>query len=257
MSIDVNSVSLCIEEVEILKNITLKINPGELVTILGPNGSGKSSLLKIISGDMMPSKGTIFMDSTPLNKIDVKKQALKRAVMSQSQEILYDYTVREIIEMGWVYEEILENDIVIKNKCIKVAHECHIIDLLNRTFNTLSGGEQRRVHFARTLLQINHNYDKVGSRYMLLDEPTANLDLSYELKLIELLKAKSQEGIGILLIIHDLNLARKFSNKIAILNNGCLCAFGAPSDVFKSELLTEIFNLPMQVDPETLQVSYY
>ena len=102
MSIDINSVSLSINEIEIINNISLKIEPGQLTTILGPNGSGKSTLLKIISGDMFPSKGSISMDTISLNDIDVKQQALKRSVMSQSQQVLYDYSVEEIIEMGWV-----------------------------------------------------------------------------------------------------------------------------------------------------------
>ncbi len=102
MSIDINSVSLSINEIEIINNISLKIEPGQLTTILGPNGSGKSTLLKIISGDILPSKGSISMDTIFLNDIDVKQQALKRSVMSQSQQILYDYSVEEIIEMGWV-----------------------------------------------------------------------------------------------------------------------------------------------------------
>ena len=257
MSIDINSVSLSINEIEIINNISLKIEPGQLTTILGPNGSGKSTLLKIISGDILPSKGSISMDTISLNDIGVKQQALKRSVMSQSQQVLYDYSVEEIIEMGWVDDGNIGNSDKIKQKCMNVATECSVSHLLKRNFNTLSGGEQRRVHFARTLLQIDHNYEIVGSRYMFLDEPTANLDLSFELQLIQLLKIKSEEGIGVLLIIHDLNLARKFSDKIAILDKGELRGFGAPSEVLKSKLLSDIFGLAMEVDPNTLRISYY
>lgn len=257
MSIDINSVSLDINGVEIIKNISLKINPGELTTILGPNGSGKSTLLKIISGDMFPSKGSISMDTISLNDIDVKQQALKRSVMSQSQQVLYDYSVEEIIEMGWVDYSDNGGVELIKKKCMKAAKECFVDHLLKRNFNTLSGGEQRRVHFARTLLQIDHHYDSIGSRYMFLDEPTANLDLMFELQLIRLLKAKTKKGIGVLLIIHDLNLASKFSDRIAILKKGKLGAFGEPFEVFKSKTLSDIFGLAMDVDSETLKVTYY
>ncbi len=257
MSIDINSVSLSINEVEIINNISLKIEPGQLTTILGPNGSGKSTLLKIISGDILPSKGSIFIDKISLNDIDVKQQALKRSVMSQSQQILYDYSVEEIIEMGWVDYGDIGNSDIIKQKCRNVAKRCGVFHLLKRNFNTLSGGEQRRVHFARTLLQIDHNYEIVGSRYMFLDEPTANLDLSFELQLIQLLKIKSKEGIGVLLIIHDLNLASKFSDKIAILDKGKLRGLGAPSEVLQSKLLSDIFGLAMEVNPNTLRISYY
>ena len=257
MSININSVSYEINGVSIIKNISLEIKPGEFITVLGPNGSGKSTLLKIVSGDLFPSFGNVTIDDIHLSGMDMKQQALKRSVMSQSQQILYDYSVEEIIEMGWVDNGQIDNNEKTKQKVGIVAEECHVSHLLNRYFNTLSGGEQRRVHFARTLLQINHDYKDIGSRYMLLDEPTANLDLSHELKLIRLLKKKSKEGIGILLIIHDLNLASKFSNKIAILSKGFLSAIGTPSEVFNNKLLSNIFGLPMTVNPETLRVTYF
>ena len=133
MSIEINSVSLRINDMDILKDISLKVKPGELMAILGPNGSGKSSLIRIISGDILPTKGHVLIDDKPLVEIDLKEQALKRSVMSQSQQILYDYTVREIIEMGWIYEGIRESEINVKNKISEVAEECYVTHLLDRS----------------------------------------------------------------------------------------------------------------------------
>ena len=257
MSITIDSVSLNINGANIIKDISFTMNPGELITILGPNGSGKSTLLRVISGDLLPTKGEVAIDNVPLSNMSFKTQALKRSVMSQSQQILYDYSVQEIIEMGWVDYADNGSVEIIKQKCIKVAEECFVDHLMKRNFNTLSGGEQRRVHFARTLLQIDHQYDSIENRYMFLDEPTANLDLLFELQLIRLLKAKAEKGIGVLLIIHDLNLASKFSDKIAILKKGKLSAFGEPFEVFKSKTLSDIFGLAMDVDLKTLKVTYY
>ena len=257
MSISIDSVSLNINGANIIKDISFTMNPGELITILGPNGSGKSTLLRVISGDLLPTKGEVTIDNVPLSNMSFKTQALKRSVMSQSQQILYDYSVQEIIEMGWVDYADNGSVEIIKQKCIKVAEECFVDHLMKRNFNTLSGGEQRRVHFARTLLQIDHQYDSIENRYMFLDEPTANLDLLFELQLIRLLKAKAEKGIGVLLIIHDLNLASKFSDKIAILKKGKLSAFGEPFEVFKSKTLSDIFGLAMHVDLKTLKVTYY
>ena len=257
MSISIDSVSLNINGANIIKDISFTMNPGELITILGPNGSGKSTLLRVISGDLLPTKGEVAIDNVPLSNMSFKTQALKRSVMSQSQQILYDYSVQEIIEMGWVDYADNGSVEIIKQKCIKVAEECFVDHLMKRNFNTLSGGEQRRVHFARTLLQIDHQYDSIENRYMFLDEPTANLDLLFELQLIRLLKAKAEKGIGVLLIIHDLNLASKFSDKIAILKKGKLSAFGEPLEVFKSKTLSDIFGLAMDVDLKTLKVTYY
>ena len=257
MSINIDSVSLNIKGVNIISDISFTMKPGELITILGPNGSGKSTLLRVISGDLLPTKGEVTIDNVPLSDMSFKTQALKRSVMSQSQQILYDYSVQEIVEMGWVDYADNGGVEIIKQKCIKVAEECFVDHLMKRNFNTLSGGEQRRVHFARTLLQIDHQYDSIGNRYMFLDEPTANLDLLFELQLIRLLKAKAEKGIGVLLIIHDLNLASKFSDKIAILKKGKLSAFGKPFEVFKSKTLSDIFGLAMDVDLKTLKVTYY
>ena len=257
MSISIDSVSLNINGANIIKDISFTMNPGELITILGPNGSGKSTLLRVISGDLLPTKGEVAIDNVPLSNMSFKTQALKRSVMSQSQQILYDYSVQEIIEMGWVDYADNGSVEIIKQKCIKVAEECFVDHLMKRNFNTLSGGEQRRVHFARTLLQIDHQYDSIENRYMFLDEPTANLDLLFELQLIRLLKAKAEKGIGVLLIIHDLNLASKFSDKIAILKKGKLSAFGEPFEVYKSKTLSDIFGLAMDVDLKTLKVTYY
>ena len=159
MSINIDKISLNIKGVDIIKDISFTINPGELITILGPNGSGKSTLLKVISGDVLPTKGVVDIDDVPLTDMSFKTQALKRSVMSQSQQILYDYSVAEIIEMGWVDYGNTASIKSIKQKCNNVAKECFVDHLLKRNFNTLSGGEQRRVHFARTLLQINHHYD--------------------------------------------------------------------------------------------------
>ena len=102
MSINIDSVSLNINGVNIIKDISFTMNPGELITILGPNGSGKSTLLRVISGDLLPTKGEVTIDNVPLSNMSFKTQALKRSVMSQSQQILYDFSVQEIIEMGWV-----------------------------------------------------------------------------------------------------------------------------------------------------------
>ena len=102
MSIKIDKISLNIKGVDIIKDISFTINPGELITILGPNGSGKSTLLKVISGDVLPTKGLVDIDDVSITDMSFKTQALKRSVMSQSQQILYDYSVAEIIEMGWV-----------------------------------------------------------------------------------------------------------------------------------------------------------
>ena len=113
MSISIDSVSLDINGANIIKDISFTINPGELITILGPNGSGKSTLLRVISGDLLSTKGEVVIDNVPLSDMSFKTQALKRSVMSQSQQIIYDFSVQEIIEMGWVdYTDNVSGEII-------------------------------------------------------------------------------------------------------------------------------------------------
>ena len=255
MSIVVNSAFYSVKDFEIVKDISIEIMPGELLTVLGPNGSGKSTLLKLISGDIAPTKGEIFIDSEPLKTISIKRRAIKRSVMSQSQQIMYDFSVKDIIRMGWLND--LKNKSNFLNILKDVSSECKISHLLNRSINNLSGGEQRRVHFARALIQLKSDLNNQDNKYMLLDEPTANLDISYELNLIKILKKEVSNGIGVFLILHDLNLALNFSDKIALLKEGRLVEFGQPMRIFNDKTLSEIYDTPISVDLNSKRVNYY
>ena len=257
MSIVVNSAFYSVKDFEIVKDISIEIMPGELLTVLGPNGSGKSTLLKLISGDITPTKGEIFIDSEPLKTISIKRRALKRSVMSQSQQIMYDFSVEDIIRMGWLNDLKNKSNFNFLNILKDISSECEISHLLNRSINNLSGGEQRRVHFARALIQLKNDLNNQDNKYMLLDEPTANLDISYELNLIKILKKEVSNGIGVFLILHDLNLALNFSDKIALLKEGRLVEFGQPKRIFNDKTLSKIYDTPISVDLISKRVNYY
>ena len=168
----------------------------------------------------------------------------------------FDFSVREIIEMGWIErgDSYFSNDF--ETAIIDVAKECDLMNLMNRQFNVLSGGEQKRVHYARTLLQLWRPSKSKEPRYMFLDEPTASLDLFFEMKLMNSIKNKSKNGYGILVIIHDLNLAANFSDKI-LLNKGHVVSFGEPRSVLNEKDLSEVYKIAMQVDKSNLRISYY
>ena len=256
MSIEVNNISYSIKDLQILRDVSLTIKKNEVLSLLGPNGSGKSTLLKIISGDINPNSGSVLFDDINLNNINIIDRARIRSVMSQSQDIIYDFSVKEVIEMGWLEgkEFITEK---FDNALHKVGMECEISHLFDKSFNQLSGGEKRKVHFARTLIQMYNRDFETKSRYIMLDEPTANLDISHELQLINILKKKTLEGFGVFIILHDLNLAYHFSDKVAFIKEGKICAFGTPDEVFKEEILTEIYGLDVSFDNSTKKISYY
>ena len=257
MSIEVQNIFYEINNNQILKNVSLTIDTGKICSILGPNGSGKSTLVKVISGDIKPQNGFIFFNDRNLNDISIEDRAKIRSVMSQSQQIFFDFSVREIIEMGWIEENGMYSISDINESLQKVAKECEVFSLLDRRFNNLSGGEQRRVHFARTLIQLYNKIELNNKRYLILDEPTANLDLLHELKLIKKLKAKANEGFGVLVVLHDLNIAYNFSDQIALINNGEILHKGPPDDVISDEILTSIYRMPIKVDKQNKRINYY
>ena len=257
MTIKLQSISYTVNNHKILENVSFNIRKGEVLSLIGPNGSGKSTLLNIATGDIKPNSGSVSYNNHAIEDLNIVERSFYRGVMSQSQQIVFDFSVQEIIEMGWI-ERGLPNYSNHFDKAVKeISSLCDLESLLERKFNKLSGGEQRRVHFARTLLQLWRPSNSKEPLFMLLDEPTANLDLYYEIKMMEIIKLKASEGIGIFLILHDLNLAAKYSDRIAIISQGALIKIDEPKKALDPILLKKIYNLDMVIDPEKMKVSYF
>ena len=258
MSITANNISLSYKDKDILKNIDIEIKKGEIITILGPNGAGKSSLLNIISGEIDINKGEVYYEDSRLSELNIQERAYMRSVMSQSQPIVFDFSVREIVEMGWLDKGNLRYSDNMNLAISGVLNDCDIQHLENRKFNTLSGGEQRRVHFARSLIQLWRASDNKDSRYLLLDEPTANLDLFHQINLMKMLKELSKDGVGILVILHDLNLAFKYSDKIAMIKNGSIIAYNEPKKIIDQNILSEVYDLTfdIQIKDSKININY-
>ena len=257
MSLSLKSVSLKLDNRQILKDVSLEINEGEIVSVLGPNGAGKSTLLNVLSGDISPDSGNTTYDNKQLNKISIQERAFTRSVMSQMQTLVFNFNVKDVIEMGWLQRGNSDFSSNFSMAFEAVTTECNVNNLVHRKFNSLSGGEQRRVHFARTLLQLWRPSQSNDPRYLLLDEPTANLDLSSEMLLMNILKARASSNVGILVILHDLNLASHFADKIAIMKGGEIKAFGKPEEIMTDDFLTSIYEVPIKVKYEPLRVHYY
>ena len=257
MSLSLKSVSLKLDNRQILKDVSLEINEGEIVSVIGPNGAGKSTLLNVLTGDISPDSGDIIYDNKQLNKISIQERAFTRSVMSQMQTLVFNFNVKDVIEMGWLQRGNSDFSSNFSMAFEAVTTECNVHNLVHRKFNSLSGGEQRRVHFARTLLQLWRPSQSNDPRYLLLDEPTANLDLSSEMLLMNILKARASSNIGILIILHDLNLASHFADKIAIMKDGEIKAFGKPEEIMTDDFLTSIYEAPIKVKYDPLRVHYY
>ena len=257
MSLSLKSVSLKLNNRQILKDVSLEINEGEIVSVIGPNGAGKSTLLNVLTGDISPDSGNTIYDNKQLNKISIQERAFTRSVMSQMQTLVFNFNVKDVIEMGWLQRGNSDFSSNFSMAFEAVTTECNVNNLVHRKFNSLSGGEQRRVHFARTLLQLWRPSQSNDPRYLLLDEPTANLDLSSEMLLMNILKARASSNVGILVILHDLNLASHFADKIAIMKDGEIKAFGKPEEIMTDDFLTSIYEVPIKVKYDPLRIHYY
>ena len=257
MTIRAISISAEIDGIPLLSDMSLEIVPGEVLALVGPNGAGKSTLLSVLAGDLNPVQGSIFYNKRNIAQLDVQERAHYRSVMSQALPMVFDFSVKDIVEMGWLHNGQHFYSDHFKSAVQQIIDQCNISSLINRRFNTLSGGEQKRVHFARALLQLWKYEDSLEAKYLMLDEPLANLDIRHELSLLAVIRKAAASGIGVLIILHDLNLAAKFADKVAMLNQGRIVGLGVPEDVLTTQLLTSVYDVPVNVKPNPLTISYY
>jgi len=247
MKLIADHVSIIKGSQRILCEICVSIEAAMVTVLIGPNGAGKSTLLKVLSGDIKPKHGEVRLDDTPLTMLSDADQAKTRSVMSQSTPIVFDFSVLEVLSMGWVQYHLWSQS-VMQQAIHDTAVQCSIEHLLQRTFNTLSGGEQQRVQFARALLQIWQPLKQYESRFLLLDEPSSNLDLAHEQQLLRIARQQANRGVGVLIVLHDLSLAARFADKLILLSEGQVVATGLPSDVLDAQKLSEVYQTPLYVE---------
>jgi iron complex transport system ATP-binding protein len=256
MTIKSESMSLKIDGGKIVNDINIEVLPGKILALIGPNGAGKSTILKILSGDIKPTNGVIKYNDINISKISFVERAHIRGVMSQSQTIAFDFSVLEIIEMGWLHNDHDYYTSFYPDVLKQIIEDCELQNLVDRKFNTLSSGEQKRVHFARVLLQLWIPEADIHPRFMLLDEPLANLDIYHELKMLEIIKKHLSKNIGVLLILHDLNTASKFADNIVLMKNGTIVKNGSTIEVLTESILSETYETKIKVNDTSPKITY-
>ena len=256
MTIKSESMSLEIDGGEIVNDINIEVFPGKVLALIGPNGAGKSTILKILSGDIKPTSGVVKYNDINISNIPFVDRAHIRGVMSQSQTIAFDFSVLEIIEMGWLHSDHDYYTAFYPDVLKQIIEDCELQHLADRKFNTLSGGEQKRVHFARVLLQLWIPEGDIHPRFMLLDEPLANLDIYHELKMLEIIKRHLSKNIGVLLILHDLNTASKFADNIVLMKNGTIVKNGSTIEVLTESILSETYETKIKVNDTSPKITY-
>ncbi|PWJ44307.1 heme ABC transporter ATP-binding protein [Sediminitomix flava] len=228
---------------QILSDLNLEVKPGELLSVLGANGAGKSTLLKILTGDTPLSEGQISFDQKGINDFKVTDLAKKRAVLSQNFQLSFPYTVDEVVMMGRLpYSTGVKRD---KELAAEMMDKTNTYQFKDRVFSSLSGGEQQRVQLARALTQLWDEDD--APKYLFLDEPTSNMDIIQQQQVFELVKKLCGDHIGVLAIVHDLNVAAQFSDRMLFIKNGKEVAQGEVEKVFKAWVIEKTFSHPVRM----------
>ncbi|WP_111669278.1 heme ABC transporter ATP-binding protein [Algoriphagus litoralis] len=236
-----SKVHFCIKQRPIVEQISLEVNPGEILAILGPNGAGKSTFFKILSGDISCKHGSVKYNGKTITSLKAKDLASVRAVMPQHSQVNFPFTVQEVVELGLISTQ-TKNSSQLINEVLNATNTDHLKD---RIFNSLSGGEKQRVQLARALVQIWES--KPFPRYLLLDEPSSSLDIAQQHAVLSILQKLKSRNIGILVILHELNLAAQYADKIALIKNGAITKIGTVEEVLDEKTLERAFDHPIQL----------
>jgi iron complex transport system ATP-binding protein len=231
----------------LVDGIDLEIQPGEVVAVIGPNGAGKSSLLKLIAGEWKPTSGSIALDGRPLAEHSPEGLARRRAVLPQSQRVPFDFKALDLVLLGCPAGLRL-SDARLAHLAAQAMRETGTAHLADRTATTLSGGELQRVGLARVLLQLDAA--PVSPQFLLLDEPTASLDLEHQHVVLGLVRQRAirpEHSLGAFVILHDLNLASQYADRLILLDRGRMAAAGSPHEVLQAHLLERVFRTPLLV----------
>lgn len=238
VTLSANKLTLKYGERTIANQLSLSFLKPEIVSIIGPNGSGKTTLLKSLCRLLTPDSGSVYLNSKDINKMSAKEVSKKISVMAQSAQAPAGITVGELISYGRIpYQQIFSSLNIEDKKIIEEAIEfTELKPLLNRYVNTLSGGERQRAWLAMALAQ--------EPKILLLDEPTTYLDVHHQLELMELVvKLHKLKKITIIMVLHDLNHAARYSQRLIAIKNGEIVADGSVEEVFSKEIIENLYDV--------------
>lgn len=241
MTLEAHSLQITRATRPLLDTVSAIIEPGRVHAVLGPNGAGKTTLLRCLSGELAPTAGQVLLDGRALAQWSPTALARRRAVITQGDSLRFAFPVSEVVRLGRLplprladREETARIDAVLD--------ETGCTALRDRPYTDLSGGERQRVQLARALLQVLDDLGE-GPRYLLLDEPTSALDLSHQHALLKTLRRRAENGLGVLLTLHDPNLALAYADRVTLLCYGQALMQGDPAEVLTPEALERFFGV--------------
>ncbi len=227
---------------QIVNNISAEFLPGEFSMILGPNGSGKSTFFKIFSGEITGYSGNVLYNDRALKNQKIAGLATFRAVMSQQPELSFPLTVEEVVMMGRYPHFKFNPAKKDEGICNEVMERMNLLSFKERNYLTLSGGEKQRVQFARVLAQVWEK-PETGNRYLFLDEPLNNLDINYQQEFLQIAREFANNNTVLVAVMHDINLAIQYADKLFFLKDGVLVANGTTKQILNEALIREVFNV--------------
>lgn len=246
MSLDARALRYAVGGRALLDEVSLAVRPARLHVLLGPNGAGKSTLLRLMAGELAPQSGAIGLDGVALGTLAPRDLARRRAVLPQAHGLAFGFTAAQVVALGRLpcprHDAATEARIV--NEALALAG---VAELADRSYTTLSGGERARVQFARVAAQVWEPLPKNATRYLLLDEPTASLDLAHQHDCLRALRTLAGRGLGVLVVLHDPNLALRYADDVTLLGGGRIVASGTPSTVLTAEALESIYRVPVRL----------
>jgi len=236
----------------LLDRVSLALAPGEVHAVLGRNGAGKSTLLRLLAGDLQPQNGSVSLNGRPLSAWTPRARARMRAVLPQSESLRFGFTAEQVVALGRYAcpQHRPETERRIVSEALQMAG---VGELALRRYPSLSGGERARVQLARVMAQIWEPLaDTVtdaggGPRYLLLDEPTASLDLAHQHGCLLQARCFAASGVGVLAVLHDPNLALRYADRVTVLEQGRVIGQGATREVLTKELLERTYGIAIEL----------
>ena len=240
MSLQLKDVSYTVERKQLLSDINISIQPAKINSFIGPNGAGKTTLLRVASG-ALDTPG-VTLNSIPLTAFTLDERARKVACLNQSSELEFPFKCFEVLRLGRIphrtsrrYDERIVEEVI---------NRLGLDGLAERIYTTMSGGEKQRVQIGRILCQV---WDNIDSAFVFFDEPTAELDLAHQLIFFDVIKMLATKGASVSLVLHDINLASRFSDDLVLLRSGRILAMGPPQEVVTKENMRAAFSVETEV----------
>lgn len=229
----------------VLDDVSLEVRYGRVLALVGPNGAGKSSLLALLTRDHLPSSGQVVFDDRALSQWTPRELARRRAVLLQANQVAFPFTAAQVVRMGrtpWIGTDRAADD---ETAIADAVARTDVGHLLDRAFPSLSGGEKARVSLARVLAQ--------DVAVVLLDEPTAALDLRHQEDVLQVARDLARAGRAVVVVLHDLSLAAAYADEIAMLDRGRIVARGSAAEVLTADRIGAVYGTPVRVldDPDT------